>query len=905
MDCKGHKDILGKAGSDIVAKAYEQYKLKAPSEIDNRLDKNTLLDHIYLGSWLTDMIQFFSEELFSKTAGLAESINNFFKDILDTILSFTECNEEGMTCQMVTDLMGKDSDFGKRAKEAVKELHKDIEDNIYTLFGQYGASGELAEWMKLWIRAYSYFKFSIYGSDKFCKYDSDSLLKVLDAFLDEKKSIYNFTGSSYPSYHMDRWPPKETRYQQDETRSQTRQEMLDPGIYPYMRDNIEYIAGRLADMDLCWTEPTFNNPKFPKVGEWHQWETEQDLNLALLGHTMHIVEDFFAHSTFVEQVIAGWPRKGKNNKGQHYLDQFLDFFGSEKQIFTEESIEKISNILPPGSLGKKIAKAFIIDKDFTRFNRRLLLFKPEYYDDDNKLKSTPKDKDGNNIEDPNVVTEWFDKWDLLITFEYYASELFFKGANFISSNFWDSGIKLNHTKSPPRYIRNIFDFINNPLMESEIWTENQIKSRIKNCKNEMDALVEIYNNTKEGALFKVPENIVNDIFKKMLPEGTPPWVLDALLKTIIVFNTGKKVGGTVLSIYEVISNITKFISTLLKGPAYIKKWLVKTALGKLISYGVNYEIYLAENWLLDAIGSMRIGCHSLICKDRGGKSKIFTYGEGHFLYKEAVLCAKATDYYVFSNLFRWSQQVCTIEAPMAHSNGSAQSTFDNHKWFDWTELIEYFLAHPNSVRGKKEEFVVFTDTKHITGHTDIRYPNGKKVEDQLKYLGIYYAKTAILSDGTRPNPNEFWKEIAKYNFNTDTPALINAFLKQEKIGTLCEDGINYMFKKGICVNIPYQYHYQYMCTIEDFEYKWFKHVLTDGWECMRKPEAHWHALKYISEDNLRNIIKMGEKAHKSIKEKYRKEAMSHRTGAYKIKDARKAIDDTKNVIDDIKKGIPW
>ncbi|MCP4248481.1 MAG: hypothetical protein GY778_15645 [bacterium] len=77
---------------------------------------------------------------------------------------------------------------------------------------------------------------------------------------------------------------------------------LQPGhLYDYLRRDVKIAAGLLADIDLNWARNTFTTGG-PWTDDtdpvWNEW-------LAKLGHAAHAVEDYFAHSNFIELAIDG------------------------------------------------------------------------------------------------------------------------------------------------------------------------------------------------------------------------------------------------------------------------------------------------------------------------------------------------------------------------------------------------------------------------------------------------------------------------------------------------------------------------------------------------------------------------------------------------------------------------
>jgi hypothetical protein len=71
----------------------------------------------------------------------------------------------------------------------------------------------------------------------------------------------------------------------------------DAHMYQYLVDDRTVLAGRLAELDLQWASKDFVAATMDP--------SERDVFLARLGHTMHGIEDFFAHSNFTEHAVQG------------------------------------------------------------------------------------------------------------------------------------------------------------------------------------------------------------------------------------------------------------------------------------------------------------------------------------------------------------------------------------------------------------------------------------------------------------------------------------------------------------------------------------------------------------------------------------------------------------------------
>ena len=156
---------------------------------------------------------------------------------------------------------------------------------------------------------------------------------------------------------------------------------------------------------------------------------------------------------------------------------------------------------------------------------------------------------------------------------------------------------------------------------------------------------------------------------------------------------------------------------------------------------------------------------------------------------------------------------------------------------DWLELLEHFLDHPfaevtdeSGMRITQGEPVP-VDVVHVT--TPV--PNSSMAKETLASLTEQYRPTFCPGEN---GPSAFtWETIADANFPTagltteEKKRVINACLEQTGDGERVRDGINYAFRPGVPVIIPYQ---EFRPTIVEFEddallkNTWWYPIMLDG-----------------------------------------------------------------------------
>jgi hypothetical protein len=810
MDTHGHEEIC-KVGTELLKEAFG--KLIGPR------DKNVSAYH--LGNWLTDWSQIYDEITYQKPARWAEQAAGLADELAEYLLN---------CCLVRVDDGSANLAFLAKAKKiaaekwnetvadalaaALKDLAEYIRELTVALLGRGDDQADVAQGVKHLIRVLAYVKFVQDGG---MDYDSfrnafHQIMGPIDPVSGEPESKYGLRGAYYPHHHMDRWEGDQTPYRTESTRAQTRQETRDPDIYPYLRDHIEYAAGLLADLDLNWAEPTFdrrvwrkepdneaegNETRLPPYAQWtpeqwKKWEIAMDERLALLGHAIHVIEDFFAHSTFVEHAFRLWNDPKTRPLWEH--------------------------------LGKRVFNYFLGNRDYTKFSRRLLKLDPAMLKDDpngktsyEKLNETPTNADGSSVEDPNVVTGYFDIRDTIISLEHVAMEMF--GSKLIE---WKVNKELNagksddqkvkysykHSQQPSRYIRQAAEWIERPR-EAFADAGNKIK---EDTKKKLEDLQKQWGQIRKLPEFQVPLETARCVARDVLPPDTPPEIVESLAKGLVAVEKGKVVMGAVASVKSAI----EFFSVIGKGFKGIQEWIGKWLINHGISIVVNQMVAASENVVKDWVGANRIGCHSLIAKDH----------DYDYLNDGAINCAKFVDWYVLSHLLRLvdKEELLVCRSPAEGPGGPSlgRNVCNEYPWIDWVELLEHFLRHPGGTPVQDAHFSLPGEIVHITVDGD-----------SLASLGLRYAATAH-PDRKPARADQFWKRIAELNYDTSVPREINAFLRRAGVSYTVSDKVNEAWKAGTRVRIPDQPLQVAVWREPELHYKWFYKVLEHGYERARQ-----------------------------------------------------------------------
>jgi hypothetical protein len=662
MNTHGHQDVAKAAGLPELKAAFQQ------SMSDPRLSA------FYLGNWITDLSQ-----VVDPVAGATarDKIEDFVDDAFDTLLNAVYSLQKDELLPL-TGWFDYDS--------VIRMLKPKVSREITVLFNALFINDPdgKTSWFKavqpgVLLKGYFKFVHPEVGSQQL-RMDLGAYLAVFDALFKQY----------YPHEHLDRpvhpnpvpVTPGTKAIQYDDRKAQgprSGQASQSPDLYWYLRDNIEILAGLLADLDLNWASTYLSQSGQDKDIGWN-------IGLARLGQALHGVEDFFAHSNFIEHAARVM--------GNKYLPKWYQF-------------------------------------DHHRFLKRL-----KHYN----FQNIPDDWTKNTDED-YVVTGYFDFQDTLVSLLHLVEGGLLGLLDF---NTRDVTRDIRHihdfvvdvpgtdeaiVKRADKVVHDFLEVIDDPKKLNAENEGNDVvaailwfiqNSPLDSVNKFIDAVREPTTDVKvfEKLIDRMP--LFSDI-QKLSPQHIHPDHAARIFKAFFDFTrqitTTIRFGQMAISLYEVTQTVLEFCANPLL-------WLRKEMTGKLAKLLLNYALYYPKEAMYYALEMERIGCHSLISKDHGEE----------VLYKEMKDCATAAHYYIVKTMLRWGEP--------GHAGLS-----ENQKWVNWLELLEFFLCHPavNVVWAVPKEVPV--DTVHVpTTEERLRGLNQLLKDLAAKYQPVVLKPTGLPFD---------------------------------------------------------------------------------------------------------------------------------------------------------------
>lgn len=630
MKTHGHRRVAAEAGIPRLREALKTFGIPDdayPSE----------LEAFYLGNWLTDCSQFKDPGGFISTK--PKMLADFLKDIGN------ECSSKL-----------KDAIFAyiknlSHIDDKVKDRYqKEISNLIDSAHSSYKASIDdslatkiienIDEFIKSLVRfsAYSKFVHPLPGKVK-KRIDFDIFLKIF------KRRYVQY----FPHEHLDRPPCQFTLAEYCDQRSPrasyANKQNEELAIYSYLEGNLRVAVGTLFEIDKKWAGQFLkaeDQPPNINALEWH-------LELADLGYALHAIEDFFAHSNFIEVVMT---LLGPN-------------------FITDRVYDK--DLLRKAAKGKSLSQTELLKvrksyDSVQKIYKRLIRYTPDADRNFNKTFSGYSRRV--QQEDKYIFTGYFDGRDTLVAILQFILEQFKKDED------QNDNIMLD-------FLSEVFEDIFGHFISiyKEISNESKL-GRLDQANEVFRAyLIEL----KKTRLQNLKEKTEEDHIEKKIAD-------DIILIASIIFDLiieGSQVLLITFNIIMVLLEIV-FIVEAIK-TKMIKKVIVdkvKEVLTKdlplfLLKRGLRYlgkelladEYYDLHALLFDSLGGNRIGSHSLMAKDSPGEP----------LYDEMFLCAKTVHWYIVDALCRWSNQEWYSRAKLD----------DGAKWIDWDDLVFYFLRNPH------------------------------------------------------------------------------------------------------------------------------------------------------------------------------------------------------------------
>jgi hypothetical protein len=519
MDTRGHESVAKDAGLPLLTEAFKA------------VGSSPHLNAFYMGNWLTDVSQLVDPVA---TASAVQAAKNFVDSLVKEIAATAFIKKANEYTQLHLD---------SKLEEIKNQLGGALD--YYILANNDQRQSELDKIVRTGLRIKGYFKFAhpeAPGQDPGM---------TIDCFM----AVFNAQYTQYYPYeHLDRpevlpakTPPE---YVMDlDTGTRFTHESLKPDLYKYLRDDIVIAAGLLAEIDSQWARKTFDPGKRvdDSAKDWN-------IGLAKLGHALHAVEDFFAHSNFIEHAS---------------LLMGADFLPRSYQIFDNEI-----------------------------FLRRLKRYVPADYADWKKYPN-----------EDYIVTGFFDPKDTLISLALLAEELIgieAKDPTRLPADMQDA-VKdaLEHPEVPvfkaQKLIRNTLDLLDDPVGAIKD-DDNEVAQKLK------DKFSPDYIKFRRPG---VSREVIDQVMREFpLFQDTDPQIKTDIINFVVQMDKAVVVGKYAISGYKAIKTILEFLADPLA-------WFLDFFSDKLKDYIKSTVIFYVKDRVYDYIGQKRIGCHSLLAKDHG------------------------------------------------------------------------------------------------------------------------------------------------------------------------------------------------------------------------------------------------------------------------------------------------
>jgi hypothetical protein len=490
------------------------------------------LGAFYLGNWITDVSQIVDPVAYRRVAAKVKvpDLNALFTKFIHDAPSWIKGPIEA------SDTLNKLRD---KLALAEKELETYIKETLNA-----GTSGDLAKAFKEGFKYLGYFKFvaptTMVGTDRM----------HADSYLDSFDRLFH---QYYPLEHLDRPEASRDHYATKVSPGPRNKHTVPPpsshgDLYDYLRDDLEIAAARFAYLDAgvpdvadraSWAVGTFTPGRDDFTDEIGRTQSVSDTNLewnyhlALLGHSLHAIEDFYAHSTFVENANIALP-------------------ASYKRLQKAEQKEILLRRLKQWSYG---------------------------YDED-KWDSLPREA--------NIVTGYFDFIDTLVSISHLVEDLFDWNRDG-PGKAGDAVLEYDYKK----LLTDTLDFVSDP---KGVLTRNNPKAPgydEDKANTAAKFLWDKYNKEIGDNIDKLKEGddktfqYVNFLLESPLLAGAPQPIKDSFLKAAKLFGQFKGARN----LYKTLKKVHKFIK---KPWDFIRDILKDSIVKALVEPVEGYVISLVE-----------------------------------------------------------------------------------------------------------------------------------------------------------------------------------------------------------------------------------------------------------------------------------------------------------------------
>jgi hypothetical protein len=460
--------------------------------------------------------------------------------------------------------------------------------------------------------------------------------------LDRPECLYSYGGICAADWGQDlqrRYPDRLfAKHISREVDSASREQ----SIYQFLSDDRDLAAALLCEVDKEWANVYLTGSADLQREEGFHY------GLAKLGHALHAIEDYFAHSNFIEH--AAMLNGEQYIKDKLYKSKSTGSDGRDKLQAGGES---------------PVVKS---DKAAIKVLKRLKRYTADV--DEREARS------GWNMieEETSVVTGYFDCHDTLVSFSHVLEELLGAGK---AQQEEDCNIIEQYVRS---YAEDRIDEFKEPIEKIiKIFQEETVEAR---ARRSLLTLLDYFSDRAATNGEISSQEIQEKIKEDKLLNQYPAEILRDVARIIVVCTSRISETRLYYNIYQLIKTLEEFFEDPL---AFLLEPLTS------ITFNTKFVAEVIHLLLKDTfdkarsdlkegfnemVGAYRIGSHSLLAKDY----------EYEPLYVQMFNCARTLHWYIVDSMCRWS------DAKWIQSAG------EDTTWIDWGELLGYFLRHPAAYR---------------------------------------------------------------------------------------------------------------------------------------------------------------------------------------------------------------
>lgn len=834
MEAKGHEEIARTAGIPCFLNVLRPGLANGQGGDDSQYlwlkDQERDLMAFYIGNWLTDVSQAIDPTSFYKVVDKLESL-------IQVIIKETE----GLAFALAPSTIDKDAKGRITTNLLAQNMPKSWQDGIILALqkirdkcgsltidesirtalvnpNDLRKSG-LFDCARVFFKLKGYFKFCHPIVESSYRFNPTTFFEIFDEVF----------GQYYPHEHLDR-PEKlsPTGTYADSPMGSDNQVTL--GLYGYLRDQKDYIATLLTKLEHGYFSNIANlaGKASLTTDERRLW----DKNLARFGHAVHAVEDYFAHSTFIEHVALVKP-------------DLFEIPEDQKSTFYRRlaKTDKPSSEISPKDFiyDERVVTGSFDMKDTIISLSHLTGWDEALYEEPEQ---PPKEgsweaiyikylKDIGGLLPVQVDFEGlFKQFDKILDFHDDLVELT-KNTRFKSENdLFKKYISLQQTVKEP---------VADLLIAADVPQYSQINKDVKDFIFQDTFL----SDTSSQAGLTHNEKIKELFFELLLGARRTLAVVKTYKRTVKLIKLVIELSNIEVAVLLEEKNIREKIMEMawekaknkLKNVKHIGPFLKPTEAGLALTRTGFYMLFERH----------RPGTHSLIAKDH----------HTDLGYKPALACAKAAHYYI-------------VEKMLRHANQS------NSNFVDWHKVLDFFMSHPNIDENGATRVILEFPTE---------FSNTTTIWDGYK-VGENKSFNSIKSDLATYDPSMMnWDDVLKKAYPTvpldnDNKVKDFASIFLKMLAATIQNQMEMTLPSGMILMLPYQYHVptalnSYAGTA------WFGEVINRGWEIFRgydrtKPphervlpiSEQFHVLGTITAVEASNRITGGALRHQALEDAY-------------------------------------